>query len=140
MDAVVIDERVISEAGEGRTVESGLVLVGVRAANCLPVIADPEVPVWRTALRSGGTEAGGSGCTVAETEGDGSPGTVVVHSFTMGNTVFSDAEVSKKTISSSSSSIGMVGAERQVMWFLAGRQETGRAGRNSPLSSSDVMA
>ena len=68
--------------------------VGVRAANCLPDIVDPEVPACRTVVRRGGAEAGGGGCTVPETEGDGSPSTVVVHNFTVGNTVFSDVEVS----------------------------------------------
>ena len=85
---VVIDERAISETGEERTVGSGLVRAGVRVANCLPDIVDPDVPTRRTVLRRGEAEAGGGGGTETETEGDGKPSLVVAHGFAAGNTVF----------------------------------------------------
>ena len=91
---MVIDERAISETGEERTVGSGLVQAGVRVANCLPDIVDPEVPTRRTVLRRGEAEAGGGGSTAPETEGDGNLSSVVAHNFAVGNTVFGNVEVS----------------------------------------------
>ena len=91
---VVIDERAISETGEERTVGSGSVRAGVRVANCLPDIVDPEAPPRRTVLQRGEADEEGGGGTETETEGDSSPSLVVAHGLTVGNTVFGNVGVS----------------------------------------------